>query len=152
MGVFKMQLISNLSCFLKKESEYQNCCYWERRGVLAHPDFGVWERKSFTIHSDLKTEWGLWLRKVWGQCLSAAVKLGSLEKTVIASLLHSGLHSGTIFYGKNDVICYSREWQVMPFLTKKDQKILRCQIDFLIIFNFFCSNHFLIRWQTKILL
>ena len=26
------------------------------------------------------------------------LKLGSLEKTVIASLLHSGLHSGTIFF------------------------------------------------------
>jgi hypothetical protein len=29
------------------------------------------------------------------------------------------LHPGTIFCGKNDVICYSREWQVMPFLDKK---------------------------------
>ena len=38
------------------------------------------------------------------------------------------------------------------FLTKKAQKNLRCQIDFLIICNFFCSNHFLIRCQTKILL
>ena len=37
---------------------------------------------------------------------SAAIKLGSLEKTVIASLFHSSLHSGTIFCGKNDDICY----------------------------------------------
>ena len=28
------------------------------------------------------------------------LKLGSLEKTVIASLFHSGLHSGTIFLWK----------------------------------------------------
>ena len=42
------------------------------------------------------------------------LKLGSLEKTVIASLLHSGLHSGTIFFVEktmpyvilgNDSIC-----------------------------------------------
>ena len=36
------------------------------------------------------------------------LKLGSLEKTVIASLFHSGLHSGSIkFCGKNNVICSS---------------------------------------------
>ena len=28
----------------------------------------------------------------------AAIKLGSLEKTIVASLFHSGLHSGTIFF------------------------------------------------------
>ena len=50
-----------------------------------------------------------------GHGSSAAIKLGSLEKTVIASLFHSGLHSGTIFFGKNDVICYSREQQVILF-------------------------------------
>ena len=43
------------------------------------------------------------------------LKLGSLEKTVIASLFHSGLHSGTIFCGKNDVICHFREQQYMSF-------------------------------------
>ena len=51
------------------------------------------------------------------------LKLGSLEKTVIDSPFHSGLHSGTIFCGKNDVTCYSMERQVMPFFDKKkDQK------------------------------
>ena len=75
------------------------------------------------------------------------LKLGSLEKTVIASLFLSGLHSGTI-----DVICYFGERQVMPFLTKKHQKVLRCKIGFLIICSLFCSNHFLIRFQTKVLL
>ena len=56
---------------------------------------------------------------------SAAIKLGSLEKTVIASLFLSGLHSGTIFCGKNDAICYSRERQFMLFFDKKkDQKFL----------------------------
>ena len=43
------------------------------------------------------------------------LKLGSLKKTVIASLFHSGLHSGTFFYGKNDVICHSGERQFLPF-------------------------------------
>ena len=35
---------------------------------------------------------------------------------------------------------------------KKTKKFLWCQIDFLIICNFFWSNHFLIMYQTKILL
>ena len=50
------------------------------------------------------------------------LKLGSLERTVIASLFHSGLHPGTIFCGKNDVISYSRERQVMLFFDKKKSK------------------------------
>jgi hypothetical protein len=54
--------------------------------------------------------------------LSAAIKLGSLEKTIIASLFHSGLHSGTIFCGKNDVVCYSGERQDKPFFDKKKTK------------------------------
>ena len=58
----------------------------------------------------------------WGHGFSAAIKLGSLEKTVIASLFHSGLQSGIIFFGKNDVICYSWEWRVMPFFDKKKTK------------------------------
>ena len=36
----------------------------------------------------------------WEHGLSAAIKLGNLEKTVIASLFHSGLHSGTIYLWK----------------------------------------------------
>ena len=59
-----------------------------------------------------------------GHGFSAAIKLGSLLKTVIASLIHSGLHSGTIFGGKNDVLCYSKERQVMPFFDNKRQKKL----------------------------
>jgi len=57
-----------------------------------------------------------------GHGLSAAINLGSLGKTVIASLFHSGLHSGAIFCGKNDVICYSIEQQVMSFFGKKNPK------------------------------
>ena len=57
-----------------------------------------------------------------GGVASSLLKLGSLEKTVIASLFHSGLHPGTIFCGKNDVICYSREHQVIPFFDKKETK------------------------------
>ena len=53
-----------------------------------------------------------------GHGLSAAINLGSLGKTVIASLFHPGLHSGAIFCGKNDVICYSIEQQVMSFFGK----------------------------------
>ena len=60
-----------------------------------------------------------------GGVACSLLKLGSLEKTVIASLFYSGLHSGTIFCGKNDVICYLWERQVMPFFDKKkDQKSL----------------------------
>ena len=89
-----------------------------------------------------------------GGVACSLLKLGSLKKTIIASLFHSGLHSGTIFCGKNDVICYTY-WGMTGyavFWQKKDQKILCCQIDFLIISNFFWSNHFLIRCQTKVLL
>jgi len=87
-----------------------------------------------------------------GHGLSAAINLGSLGKTVIASLFHPGLHSGAIFCGKNDVICYSIEQQVMSFFgKKKTQKSLWCQIDFLIICNFFCFSQFLIKCHTKVL-
>ena len=41
-----------------------------------------------------------------GGVACSLLKLGSLEKTVIPSLFHSDLHSGTIFCWKNDVICY----------------------------------------------
>ena len=51
----------------------------------------------------------------WGHDLSAAIKLGSLERTVIAFLLHSG----AIFCGKNDVICYFGNDMLCRFLTKK---------------------------------
>ena len=53
-----------------------------------------------------------------GYGLSAAINLGSLGKTVKASLFHSGLHSGAIFCGK----CYSIEQQVMSFFGKKKPK------------------------------
>ncbi len=45
----------------------------------------------------------------------------------------------------NDSICRF-------FDNKKTKKNLWCQIDFLIICNFFWFNHFLIRCQTKVLL
>jgi hypothetical protein len=50
------------------------------------------------------------------------LKLGSLEKTIIASLFHSGLHSGTIFLWKKDAVCYFGERQVMPFFDRKKTK------------------------------
>ena len=40
----------------------------------------------------------------------------------LASLFHFGLHSGTIFCGKNDVICYFGERQVTPFFDKERPK------------------------------
>ena len=39
-----------------------------------------------------------------GGVACSLLKLGSMEKTVIASLFHSGLHSGTIFCEKNEAI------------------------------------------------
>ena len=81
-----------------------------------------------------------------GGVACSLLKLGILEKTIIASLFYSGWHSGTIFCGKNDVICYIGERQDTSFFNKL------CQIDFLITCNFFCSNHFLARCQTKVLL
>ena len=50
-----------------------------------------------------------------GVVACSLLKLGSLEKTIIASLFHSSLHLGTIFCGKNDVICHIRERQDMSF-------------------------------------
>ena len=41
---------------------------------------------------------------------------------------------------------------IVRFSTKKDQNFLWCQIDFWVICNFFCSNHFVIRCQIKVLL
>ena len=65
-----------------------------------------------------------------GGVACSLLKLGSLEKTVIASLFHSSLHSGTIFVSHvilgNDRLCL--------FLTKNNQKNL-C-IDFFFICNF----------------
>ena len=73
---------------------------------------------------------GLNLENAWttvkevynGGVACSLLKLECLEKTVIASLFHSGLHPGTIFCGKNDVISYSRERQVMLFFDKKKSK------------------------------
>jgi hypothetical protein len=51
------------------------------------------------------------------------LKLGSLEKTVIASLFYSGLHSGTIFLGKKQ--CHMLIWGMTGyavFLTNKRPK------------------------------
>ena len=55
-----------------------------------------------------------------GGVACSLLKLGSLEKTVIASLFHSGLHPGNIVEKK--VICYSKEPQFMPFFDKKKTK------------------------------
>ena len=56
------------------------------------------------------------------------LKLGNLEKTVIASLFHSSLHSGTNFCWKKDVICLLQNKRICPFFDKKKvQKILWCQ-------------------------
>ena len=57
-----------------------------------------------------------------GGVACSLLKLGSLEKTIISSLFHSGLLPGTIFCGKKDAICYFREQQVMLFFDKKKTK------------------------------
>ena len=50
------------------------------------------------------------------------LKLGSLEKTVIASIFHSGLHPDTIFLWKKQCHMLFWERQVMPFFDKKKTK------------------------------
>ena len=50
------------------------------------------------------------------------LKLGSLEKTIIASLFHSGLHSGTIFCGKMKPYVMLVGDRLSLFLQKKTQK------------------------------
>ena len=60
-----------------------------------------------------------------GGVACSLLKLGSLEKTVIASLFHSSLHSGTIFCGKNDDICY-----FVVFWQKKDQNFYFAKLIF----------------------
>ena len=57
-----------------------------------------------------------------GGVACSLLKLGSLEKTVIASLFHSGLHSGTIFLWKKRCHMLFWERQVMPFFDKKKTK------------------------------
>ena len=54
-----------------------------------------------------------------GGVACSLLKLGSLEKTVIASLFHSGLDSAPFFVEKNDVICYFEKQKFMPFFDKK---------------------------------
>ena len=71
------------------------------------------------------------------------LNLGSLENTIIASLFHSGLHSGTIFLWKKQ--CHMLFWGMTGyaiFWQKKDQEFLWCQIDFLIVCNFFVLTIF----------
>ena len=89
-----------------------------------------------------------------GGVACSLLKLGSLEKTVIASLFHSGLHSSSPFFcPKNHTTWPFAFVGDSPFFSmKKTKNFLWCQIDFLIIWNFFCSNHLLIRCQTKVLL
>ena len=50
------------------------------------------------------------------------LKLGSLEKTVIASLFHSGLHSGTIFCEKTMSYVIIGNDRICPFFDKKRPK------------------------------
>ena len=60
-----------------------------------------------------------------GGVASSLLKLGSLEKTVIASLFHFVCTQTPFFCGKNDVICYFGEQQVILFFDKKKRpKIL----------------------------
>ena len=78
----------------------------------------------------------------------------SLEKTVTASLFRSGLHfKQSFFCRKNHTTWPFAFVGDCPFFTwKRLKKNLWCQIDCLIICNIFCSNHFMIRCQTKVLL
>ena len=54
--------------------------------------------------------------------MSATIKLGSLEKPVIASLFHSGLDSGTIFLWKKRCHMLFLGTTGMLFFDKKYQK------------------------------
>ena len=56
-----------------------------------------------------------------GGVACSLLKLGNLEKIIIASLFHSGLLRHH-FCAKNDVMFYSGKRQVMPFFDKKKTK------------------------------
>ena len=75
-----------------------------------------------------------------GGVACSLLHLRSLEKTVIASLFHSGLHSGNIFCGKNEAIHHVSRQQVMRlchYFYKKRLKNIMVPNWFLIIWNFF---------------
>ena len=81
----------------------------------------------------IRDSYGLNCKEVCnGGVACSLFKLGSLEKTIIASLNPSGLHPGNIFFvGKRCPMSLLGNDGLCRFLTKKkDQKILCCQIDF----------------------
>ena len=86
-------------------------CYWN---CCQRDSFGLYHRSSHTWSADNTKE------VCNGGVACSLIKLGGLEKTVIASLFHSGLHPGNIVEKK--VICYSKEPQFMPFFDKKKTK------------------------------
>ena len=70
-----------------------------------------------------KQYFGLFIKEVCNRGVACSLlKLGSLEKTVIASLFHSGLHSGTIFCGKKMSYVILGNDRICPFFDKKKTK------------------------------
>ena len=100
--------------------------------------FYILEENHSSTYSQIRTEVclltkienfnfpGLQIKEVCNRGMACSLlKLGSLEKNIIASLFHSGLLSDTIFCEKNDVICHFRERQYMSiFWEKKTKNIL----------------------------
>ena len=82
----------------------------------------------------------------WGHGLSAAIKLGSLEKTVIVSLFHSVLHSGAIFLWKKTMS------YVILGNDKKRPKFFMMPNWFFDHLQLFLVTLFFVRCQTKALL
>ena len=77
------------------------------------------------LDSKLLVTFYLWYVQFWQGCnrghgLSAAIKLGSLEKTIIASLFHSGLHSATIFLWKKQ--CHMLFWGTTGYVSFDKKK------------------------------
>ena len=86
--------------------------------------------------------------------MSAAIKLGSLEKTVGSCLLRSGVYYEQSFSCRKN--CTTQPFTFIGdslfFYKRKTSIFLWCQIDFYIICNLFWSHYFLIRCQTNVLL
>jgi len=95
---------------------------------------------------------------IWTELLLRKVVLGhglavdAVEKTVIASLFQSSLHSGTIFLWKIEAIRHVSRAQVMSYFYKKRPKNIMVPNWFFVHCNFSSSYLFYIRWQVKVFL
>ena len=65
-----------------------------------------------------------------GVVACSLLKLGRLEKTVIASLFHSDFTRASFFYGKNDVNIILGNKRLCRFLTKKTKKFYEAKLIF----------------------